>query len=145
MIGDGPERTTLESRVLQLGMESKVRFYGRLPDSELAQAYQGVRIAVIPSLAGEVFGLVVTENMARGLATVVSDIGAFSEVAGTAGITFPSGNPGALADHLAQLISDRDQIPSRGLEARLRVLHHFERSQMIAAHAALYRKAVTSR
>ena len=39
-----------------------------------------------PSLAGEVFGMVAAESMLRGIPVLASDLGAFAEVIGEAGV-----------------------------------------------------------
>lgn len=141
VIGDGPEREALESRAQHLGVDHLVRFAGRLSDEDVAATVADVDIIIVPSLAGEVFGLVVAENMARGLAVVTSDIGAFTEVLGSAGRTFKVGDPNDLANQLEQLIRDPGLLPGLGDQAKFRVFESFERSKMVAEHAALYRKA----
>jgi glycosyltransferase involved in cell wall biosynthesis len=41
---------------------------------------------VMPSMAGEVFGMVAAENMARGKLIILSDVGSLREVIGDTGL-----------------------------------------------------------
>lgn len=145
VIGDGPERHILETSVGQRGINDIVCFAGRISDDELTAMITASDILIVPSLAGEVFGLVIAENMARGLAIVASDIGAFAEVLGPAGRTFHVGDAHDLADQLDELIQNPSLIPALGHQAQQRVFENFERSHMINQHATLYRKAFAAR
>ena len=80
-----------------------VRFAGRLEEQQLDAAFAKASVVVVPSLGGEVFGLVVAENMLRGLPVIASDLGAFVEVLGEAGLTFRTGDAEALARELRGL------------------------------------------
>jgi glycosyltransferase involved in cell wall biosynthesis len=140
IIGDGSERGSLEQFARNAQLDSRVRFAGHLSarqlEAELARAYA----VVVPSLGGEVFGLVVAENMLRGLPVIASDLGAFSEVLGDAGLTFRTGDPVALAASVARLLDDPTFGDRLGQRARLRALDLCDRSRMIEAHTRIYRE-----
>jgi len=137
VIGDGPERSALEEFAQEMQL-SCVRFVGRLNAGELESTLAKADIVVVPSLGGEVFGLVVAENMSRGLPIVASDLGAFAEVLGDAGITFRTGDAQELAHQLARLLDDPESQLSLGTRARQRVLQQYPLNRMIEAHARLY-------
>ena len=140
IVGDGPERTALEDLTQKMQLAFCVRFLGRLDTTELEDTLAKSSIVVVPSLGGEVFGLVVAENMLRGLPIVASDLGAFAEVLGDAGLSFRTGDAHDLARQLKRLLDDSALGSNLGARARQRVLQHFPRSQMIDAHARLYQK-----
>jgi glycosyltransferase involved in cell wall biosynthesis len=140
VVGDGPERSVLEELAQTMELTSCVRFMGRLDTAELESTIAKANIVVVPSLGGEVFGLVVAENMSRGLPIVASDLGACTEVLGDAGLTFRIGDAHDLAHQLARLLDDSELRLDLGLRARQRVLQHYPRNRMIDAHAALYRQ-----
>lgn len=138
IVGDGPERSSLEQFASNSQLEAKVVFAGRLNDEQLDAALAQASAIVVPSLGGEVFGLVVAENMARGLPVVASDLGAFVEVFGGAGLTFRTGDAADLACALARLLDDPSAAARLGQKARQRILQVYDRGDMIQSHARLY-------
>jgi glycosyltransferase involved in cell wall biosynthesis len=71
IVGDGPERPTLEARAAELSLtEAGVRFHGRVPEADVARHLRAARIVVMPSLR-EGYGLVVAEAQAAGAVPVV--------------------------------------------------------------------------
>jgi glycosyltransferase involved in cell wall biosynthesis len=92
----------------------------------------------VPSLGGEVFGLVVAENMARGLPVVASDLGAFTEVLADTGVVFRTGDAEKLAAALVGLLDDPSFAATLGRRARQRVKSVYRLEGMIEAHASLY-------
>jgi glycosyltransferase involved in cell wall biosynthesis len=140
IVGDGPERGTLEELAQKMQLSTCVRFTGRLGPAEPESNFAKATIIVVPSLGGEVFGLVVAESMSRGLPVVASDLGAFAEILGDAGFTFRVGDATDLAHRLARLLDDSSLGLSFGSRARERVLQCYPLNQMIDAHARLYRQ-----
>jgi len=138
IIGDGPERGALERCARDSQLETQVTFAGRLDDRQLNAALARTSIVVVPSLGGEVFGLVVAETMARGLPVVTSDLGALTEVLGDAGLVFRTGDAKDLATVLARLLDDPALATSLGQRAIQRALDVCNMSRMIEGHARVY-------
>lgn len=137
VIGDGPERANLEKIAQQQQLSGCAHFLGCVSPDALDSALRRAAMVVVPSLGGEVFGLVVAENMARSLPIIASDIGAFTEVLGGAGLTFKTGDAIDLARRLAKLLDDPALAAHLGQTASQRVLRYGV-GQMIAAHANIY-------
>ena len=100
-----------------------VRFFGNLPDEELAQIYDRADIFAMTSinhgLSIEGFGLVYLEAAAHGLPTVAHDIGGVSEAVldGRTGLLVPPNRPAQLAAAFEKLIHDealRKKLGSAG-------------------------------
>jgi glycogen(starch) synthase len=140
VIGDGPERQALQDLAKKLQLSSCVRFVGRLAAAEVDSAFAKASVVVLPSLGGEVFGLVLAENMLRGLPIIASDLGCFVEVLGDAGLTFRVGDANDLAFQLAILLDDSALASRLGDRARQRIFDVYPRKDMIEAHARLYRR-----
>ena len=87
--------------------------------------------------------MALAENMARGLPVIASDLGAFTEVLGNAGLIFRTGDAEDLARALSRLLDDPESARSLGEQARQRVLRSFSFGGMIEAHASLYREVCT--
>ena len=137
--GDGPERAALESLVSTEELGDCVHFAGRLGAENLHAALASASIVAVPSLGGEVFGLVVAENMLRGLPVVASNLGAFVEVLGDAELTFEIGNAAALAAQLSRLLDDPALRAALGRQARQRAKEYCDYQRMIQEHARIYR------
>jgi len=140
VIGDGPERASLERMAQAAPLAGRVRFAGRLAGAHLDAALAEASIVVVPSLGGEVFGLVVAENMLRGRPVVTSDLGAFVEVLGDGGLTFRIGDAAALARELAQILDDPALAARLGQSARQRALEFCDFRRMLEAHARIYQQ-----
>lgn len=72
IVGDGDQRSALESLASRLGVSSAVRFAGSLPNSQLPALLAQADTLVLPSKE-EVWGLVVNEALAAGCQVVVSE------------------------------------------------------------------------
>jgi glycosyltransferase involved in cell wall biosynthesis len=104
--GDGPERdrlTALRDRLS--GPPDAVRFVGRVSADELSGLRETARVALVPSLSAETFGLAAAEAMAAGLPVAASRIGALPELVPKDWLSRP-GDPQALADAVRRLSSD---------------------------------------
>jgi len=140
VVGDGPERAALEKLAEDWKLATQVHFLGRLPDSQIADLLATADLLVVPSLGGEVFGMVTAENMLRGIPILASDLGAFVEVLGDAGRTFKTGDSADLARQIVRLLDDPFASQRLGVAAHQRVRELFPLSRMIETHAQIYRR-----
>jgi len=69
ILGDGPERPRLESLVVALGLEKRVRFLGAQPPAGVAAVLAGADLALFPAV-GEGFGLAAAEALMVGVPVV---------------------------------------------------------------------------
>lgn len=61
--------------------DNKIKFTGRVEQSELYRYYSIADIQVIPSICNEAFGMIVLEGMASKLPLIVSNVGGIPEIA----------------------------------------------------------------
>jgi phosphatidyl-myo-inositol dimannoside synthase len=106
-----------------------VRFFGNLPDAELAGIYDRADIFAMTSVnldrSVEGFGLVYLEAAAHGLPVVAHDVGGVSEavVDGVTGLLVPPNRPVQLAAAFEKLIHDpalRKKLGAAGREWAMR-------------------------
>jgi len=99
---------------------------------------------VLPSVSRlnwvEQFGRVLIEAMACGVPVAGSNCGEIPHVIGDAGLVFPEGEAGALADALAALASDPARRAALAERGRARVLAQFTQAQVAATTARVYRE-----
>jgi glycosyltransferase involved in cell wall biosynthesis len=105
IIGDGPERASLESLVRELDLDGRVLFHGALYGSALDREVLSAEALVVPSIWYENLPYVVTENQARGVVVIASQSGGIAERIehGVNGLLFPIGSSKALYQALEQL------------------------------------------
>ena len=118
--GDGPERATLVELSEKLGITTNVSFLGHLPKEKMDARFAQAWVQVVPSLWAEPFGLVAIEAMMRGTAVIASSMGGLGEIVehGKTGFLVPPNDPHALAENLAELLSDRTKAESMGRSGR---------------------------
>ena len=119
IIGDGPERDSLEAQARQFGL-SAVQFRGRLSRDETVTAMKRARFLVVPSSWYETFGMCIAEAFACGTPVICSRLGAMQELVsdGRTGLHFSSGDPNDLAEKVAWTWSHPSQMDAMGREGR---------------------------
>jgi glycogen synthase len=140
IVGQGPDRDLLEGFSRQLGLQTYVEFLGYVPPKDLSEVLSKASAVVMPSLAGEVFGLSAAENMSNGKLVIASDLGSLSEVIGDSGMTFPAGDSVALGHRMEEVIANPDTIRRLGRAAHERIAGSFALETMIRDHYVLYRR-----
>jgi rhamnosyl/mannosyltransferase len=143
IIGDGPCRPSLESAARELGLGTRVRFLGGVEGDELLAWYHACDVLVLPSITRqEAFGMVQLEAMLCARPVVSTDVGtgvSWVNQHERTGLVVRPGDPRALHDALARLISDAGLRRRLGDAARARVLEHFTAETMCNATRSLYR------
>jgi glycogen synthase len=132
--GGGPERDLISARVDAAGLSDRTEFLGSISAAQTVEEFEGATVTVMPSIGGEVFGLVALESMASGCPVVASDIGALQEVIGDAGVTFPIADSTALADRLERIICEPSFAIALRRKSRERAIQVFPEERMIAEH-----------
>ena len=97
--------------------QSGISFLGRVDEATKDVQLSASAIFCAPNLGGESFGITVVEAMSAGCAVVASDLPAFRDVLGDAGIWFPKGDSTALARQVINLLDDPDGTKQLGLRA----------------------------
>jgi len=115
IVGGGPERDALDRQVQERGINEQVTFLGPKGPSEIAALMSQHRILVVPSI-WEPFGIVALEGIACGCLVVGSGSAGLKDAIGPCGVTFPDGDPSALANCLARELREPDAL--RNYQAR---------------------------
>jgi len=123
--GDGDDRHRLEAKARERGLESAVRFVGRVSDEALGALYGACRFFVMPS-RDEGFGLVFLEAMRAGKACI-GGTGAASEIIehGVTGWVVDPGSRDDLAAAVERLYNDAAACSRMGAAGRERFLSTF--------------------
>ena len=138
--GDGPLRAGCEQQARQ--QQVAVTFAGFLNQTRLPDAYAAADILVLPSDAGETWGLVVNEALASGRPAIVSRAaGCCADLVreGETGRSFSLGRRDELADAMAEYLCDPDLAVRQG-QAAARLIQAFSYSQAAEGLVAAVRK-----
>jgi phosphatidyl-myo-inositol dimannoside synthase len=125
-VGSGDDRAWLEELADQNGVNLHVHFLSGLSYAELAACYSACEIFALPS-AGEGFGLVYLEAMARGKPVIGGAHGGAPEVIedGVTGYLVPHGDAAMLATAIETLLADPELALKMGQRGRQRVDKEF--------------------
>jgi len=118
-MGDGHLRENLEEYTKKRNLRD-VYFLGFKNQTELPKYYVASDIFVLPSAAGETWGLVVNEAMCFHLPVIVSDmVGCWRDLVkhGENGFVYPVGNIDRLANHLLKLLKEPDLREKMGKQS----------------------------
>lgn len=124
LVGGGPQESKLKTLAIQLGIENKVVFTGRVPHDQVQRYYNLIDILVYPRLKMRLTDLVTPlkplEAMAQGKLLMASDVGGHLELIQDkkTGVIFKSDNPDALATEALDLLSRHDRWPALRAAAR---------------------------
>jgi glycosyltransferase involved in cell wall biosynthesis len=139
VVGDGPERMSLEGLAHQLGLgPDRLRLLGYR--SDISDLLTAADFFVLPSLA-EGLPLSVLEAMAHALPVVATPVGGIPEVIthGLNGLLVPVNEPEALSRAIAELIRDPALRQSLGGTALRHVRDRFSFEAMAERYEELYR------
>jgi teichuronic acid biosynthesis glycosyltransferase TuaC len=144
IVGDGPERSSLEALAERLGVRERVHFSGQLaPEQALARARR-CTLFVMPSTE-EAFGVAYVEAMAAG----VPAIGCRGEpgpeeiaAAGDGLVLVPPGDIERLTQRIDELLSDAHRLREVRQRARATVAANFTWERCGAQTLAAYERAL---
>ncbi|HVL87327.1 MAG TPA: glycosyltransferase family 4 protein [Candidatus Thermoplasmatota archaeon] len=116
---DAGARAFLSARARELLVSDRVLFAGELPYEVYVSALSAADVFVLPS-EYEAFGIVLLEAMAVGTPVVATRVGGVPEVVvdGRDGLLVPPGEPSALAEAIARLLSDRPRAEAMARAGR---------------------------
>jgi glycosyltransferase involved in cell wall biosynthesis len=128
-IGDGPFEADLRKAISRLRLDGSVELLGPQPPSAVAEALRDADVFCLPSFA-EGLPVSIMEAMAIGVPVVTTFISGTPElVDDTTGWIVPAGNAEALADAVAEVLSNPTAADAKVGAARDAVLLRHDRSR----------------
>lgn len=107
IVGEGGHEKNLRDLSKRLGLDSEVRFLGKIDDADVPRVLSVAKLLVLPSLT-EAFPTVLLEAFAMGKPVVTTDVGAIPGVVlnGETGLVVQRRNSRQLAESILSLLSD---------------------------------------
>lgn len=140
VVGDGPRRAHLESRVAAMGLQACVRFVGN--QDNIPEWLSALDIFVLPSYGEEGVPQAIMQAMACGLPVVTTPVGAIPEavVEAKTGLMVEPKNARALADALARLMGDAELRRVMGLAGLAHAQANFGIESMLDQMEGVFRR-----
>jgi len=147
IVGDGPERPSLEKLVDRLGLHPRVHFTGWISADEKLQHYETCSFFVLPAVydkQGDIEGLgvVLIEAMSCHKPVIASKAGGITDIVedGVNGLLVPPGDVKALSDAIRRFAKDTDLCKRMGEQARKIIDEKFNWNRIISNLISLYRE-----
>jgi glycogen(starch) synthase len=146
LVGGGPMESALKAQAESSPAKARIHFTGRVPHHEVELYYGLIDILAYPRKAMRLTELVTPlkplEAMAQRKLVVASNVGGHRELIedGVTGTLFPAGDPGAIAQALDTLFSNRSKWDQRRDSARRFVERDRNWSSNISRYIPAYRK-----
>lgn len=139
IVGDGPERTTIENQIRELKLSDRVHLVGH---SSSPEKYMALAQVYLLTSFSEGTSMTLLEAMSLGVAPVVTNVGGNPEIIeqGISGSLVPSDDHAALVDTLTQLLEHPEQAARLGQGAREAFETRFSVATMVEKYARLYHK-----
>lgn len=137
--GDGPELSVLRALAVELGVQHRVEFLGRLDRAAVIRGMADADVVVVPSRV-EAFGIVVLEAWRAGTALIASDRGGPSDLvtSGIDGLLVDPDDTAEFAAALSRVMNDPALRQRLGAAGR-RTVSTYTWARVAAHYERLYR------
>lgn len=115
------------SKLRKENLLDSVEFIDDFRTSELSQFFEKLTVLSVPVLDGEAFGLYLLESLASGIPVVQPSAGAFPEIIEKTGggVNYSPNNSTALAEKLAEILTNPDKIIQMSIDGRKAIEEKF--------------------
>ncbi|HEU5340727.1 glycosyltransferase family 4 protein [Edaphobacter sp.] len=140
VVGDGPDRTKLESLIDELHLRQHVSLLGQR--SDMPSVYASLDVMVSASRQ-EGLPIAILEGMASNRALVATAVGEVPSVIanGRTGVLVPAPDEGLLAEAIVNLLSDPERRARLGMAAAQLVADEFSAERMTQDYLRTYEEA----
>jgi glycosyltransferase involved in cell wall biosynthesis len=148
IIGEGPQRELIETRIASLHLNDHVVLLGRVDDDTLHAAYHLADLFVMPNIPVqndiEGFGLVALEAAAAGTYVVASRLDGIPEaiVPGQNGTLLDPLDSEAFATTILELLDDDAGRKQKGLKAQKYVHDHYSWDIVAKRYQGIFRQVI---
>lgn len=133
LIGEGPERASIEAAIARFGLGDRVRLQGHMAERDVLAEVALADALVVSSLM-EGLPVVLMEAMAIGVPVIAPAVGGIPELVdqGVTGLTFTVSSWKGLASRMLALASDHELADRLAAEARRRIEEEFDVRRAVA-------------
>jgi L-malate glycosyltransferase len=145
IVGGGPQLDDYKKLSHELNIAEKVKFIGRIPNTDVPKLINQMDIFTVPSRDQESFGVAAVEAMACGVPVVVTNVGGLPEVVmeGETGFIVPKEDPKRLAAAITRLIVDKKERLKMGHKGVEHVRKEYDWYENASRMEKLYQQTLT--
>ena len=142
IVGDGPERASLEAAVNALGLSEQVIFTGHI--NNVREFYAAADLLALPSYS-EGSPNVLLEAMATGVPVVATTVGGVPEIVedGKSALLVSAGDAPAMAAAMADLLTDKELARRLAANASALVATRYTPESYVNSLLAIYRSVIS--
>ena len=142
----GPDEGMLQGlkrMASECGLNGRVHFTGHISGTERSDAYRAADFLVIPSRQ-EAMSIVVLEAGVTATPVLITDRCGFEDVAEVGGGMVVSATVDGLQRGLAEMLQDKNSLPTMGAKLKAHVTAHFTWDTITERYIALYKEILSS-
>ncbi len=143
MIGDGPQRSELESMADSLGISTNIQFLGWQNQQQVSLWMRKAKVFVLPSVE-EGLGVVLLEALASGTPCVGTNVGGIPDVISPeVGILVPPKKIDSLQIVIQKMLTDEKDWAQFSLKARQRAENVYDWNRIAKRITSIYQSSIT--
>jgi len=133
---------TIDQLLDSYQIRGRVHFLGNIPQVDLPVYYKMANLTILPSIY-EAFPMVALESYACGTPVVAFDVGGVSDLVdnGKDGILVKMGDVEALANEIAELLSDPQKLAIMGQSGKQKVVTNYSWESIAKRYLDLYSRS----
>lgn len=126
------------------GIENDIEFIEDFSTEKLSDFLSKLSVLSVPVLKGEAFGMYLLESLAGGVPVVQPALAAFPEIVKETkgGSIYEPNTPSALADKLAEVLSDKQQLIEYSKNGRNSVEHKYSTEKVAQSILKIYQQTI---
>jgi glycosyltransferase involved in cell wall biosynthesis len=146
IIGDGPERNSLQQQIRAEGAGDFIELTGHVDDEQRRALLSTSFTLLVPSRHLELFGMVAVEGALAALPVIAARRGGLPEIVRDreTGLTVPADDPPALADAMRALVRDPAWAARMGTAGRARALAEYSLEATVDRYESLLAATVAA-
>lgn len=133
------------NKLKQNNIEADLEITNDFTVSALKEFFKSTTVLSVPVLNGEAFGLYQLEALASGIPLVQPELGAFPEIVNATGggVIYNPNTAAALAEKLAEVLSNPAQLEAMSLAGRKAVEENFDCGKLSERMVEIYKTLIT--
>lgn len=143
LVGEGPEKSRIETLIRKYNLESSVTLIDYIDNTDLPKIYNQSNLFVLPSLM-EGVPRTILEAMACGVPVISTNLPHLAAIINGAGICIPPKEPSALADAMSFVLENGSLAEGMGERGRALIMNGYSWEDTVQKTLDLYERVISN-